>query len=377
MPHPVAAIIIDTGFSQESLADAQVIAFYDLLNGRTAAGAPFLTSEQIRSFAGDPHGHGSEVLGRLRQITKELPLVLIRAFRGGQDSSLIRTGFANGRQVSPGWTEAYIAAVELCQKLGYSTVANCSFGGYTHACDGTGWESFQLGRVTGPGRPGHIVVAAAGPGDGRAAHASWLTFPGEATSIRIFQEGTTTYNFWAGLPAHGQAASKDAPDDWALAVYSYDGVQAVHYGSQIVPNFWNGCRQLTFTVDGAGLFELKLERKPVANGAQGNALQFDCWTLADGSSYFLNHVDPQLIAEPAVFPQVLAVGLSARKYSGRQAAPDEKPEVLLGGSDAISFRIPEVTAAVAALLASDPLLDIKGVRALLGKYPQLERMFLS
>src|SRR5271168_2194811 len=113
MAQQIAYIVIDTGFSAESLSGAPVVGFYDLLTGRTAGGEHCLDHRTLMSFAGDPSGHGSAVLARLRRLAPEAPLVLIRAFDG--DTRLIRTTWEGGRQRSCGWTEAYIWAVQLCQ----------------------------------------------------------------------------------------------------------------------------------------------------------------------------------------------------------------------------------------------------------------------
>lgn len=370
MPNQVAFIVIDTGFSRESLAGANVLGFYDLLEGRTVLGAPWLDEETIQSFAGDPTGHGSVVLQNLRLKQPDAPLVLIRAFE--LDGWLIRTGFENHRQTAAGWTEAYIWAVEQCQKRGLLSVANCSFGGFPHAMDGSGWESVQTGRVTGPGRAGHILIAAAGPGDGRAAHASWTTRSGETTTVSLFQERTSTYNFWAGLPGSFGGAPDSLPPDWVLSVLSNGQVIAQYSAVDVPDNIWNHRRQLTFTIDGGGVFELSLTRKlPAGKSKRSNSVRFDCWALDDDVACFRTRVDAHLICEPAIFPQAIAVGLQDGQYSPKQTFPGEKPEVLLAGAGPISFRLPEVCAAVAELLSADPTLDVAGVRALLGKYPRL------
>ncbi|HMO23098.1 MAG TPA: hypothetical protein PKC98_19220, partial [Candidatus Melainabacteria bacterium] len=83
------------------------------------------------------------------------PVVLVRAYTN--EIRLRRTRFQDGKVVSPGWTAAYSWAVELCRERGYNTVTNCSFGGYTHAMDGSGWEAPSLRQWTGPGKPGHII----------------------------------------------------------------------------------------------------------------------------------------------------------------------------------------------------------------------------
>jgi hypothetical protein len=176
----LCVIVIDSGFSRESMSGLNILAARDLARGTTVMGTPRLNEEQLDSFACDPLNHGSIVLQRLRQQLQEklsaqplaaagVAFILLRVF--GADNSCIRTCWENGKVVSDGWTEAYLWAVELCESSGYASVANCSFGGFVHAVDGTGWEAHQLARVTGPGKSGHVVVAAAGHGDGRAIHA--------------------------------------------------------------------------------------------------------------------------------------------------------------------------------------------------------------
>jgi len=355
-----AFIVIDSGFSRESMSGAaRVLGIRDLGEGRTVSGAPFLDAEELNRFANDPMKHGSIVLERLRALDRDAPLVLIRAH--GPDQTMTRTAWEGGRQIADGWTEAYLWAVELCQKAGLPSVANCSFGGFTHAMDGTGWESFQLGRATGPGRSGHVLVAAAGPGDGRAVHASWVTESGSATTLEVYQKESTRYNLWAGSPGLNA---------WELEVWRGSDLLRRFHGSDIPVNFWNNRQQLTFTLEGAGEFRFRLIRGDVAGGA-ASELRFDCWVVWGGGAYFLNHVDPTLISEPAVFPQVLSVGLRNGSYSPAQCLPGGKPDVLLEGGGPISFRLPEVTAAVAALLSANPGLDIDGVRSLIGKYTSL------
>jgi hypothetical protein len=346
-------IVIDSGFSRESISGlTKVIGTGNLDDALFTVGAPFVDAEELNLFAGDPMKHGSIVLERLRELDPDAPFVLIKAY--GPDLRLIRTGWADGRQMSPGWTEAYLWAVELCRRVGLPSVANCSFGGFTHASDGTGWESFQLGHATGPGRSGHVVVAAAGPGDGRAVHASWMTAAGDSTTVEVYQAETSQYNLWSALPG---------VDGWTLEVRK-DG-QAVGYfqGAAIPVNFWNNRQQLMFTVHGSGHFQFVLRRE----GTAGVANRFDCWVVGGAGAAFLNYVDPTLIAEPAIFPHVLSVGLRHGKYAPDQALPGGKPDVLLDGTGAISFRLPEVTALVARLLSVNPGLDVEAVRALIGK----------
>src|SRR6185503_14783204 len=98
-----AIIIIDSGFNLESLQGAsRVLGICDLNDCKTETGAPFLSQAQLDAFANDPGRHGSIVLENIRALAPDAPLVLIRAI--DPDSGLIRTGWRNGVQVSPGWT---------------------------------------------------------------------------------------------------------------------------------------------------------------------------------------------------------------------------------------------------------------------------------
>jgi len=362
MPRWPALIVIDSGYSQTALerSAARVVGICDVYKWRTASGAPFVDAERLASFAGDPMNHGSIVLEKLATLAPEAPIVLVRAY--GPDVKLIRTTWEEGRQAAPGWTEGYLWAVTLCKGLGLASVANCSFGGFTHAMDGTGWESFQLGQAIGSGKPGHALVAAAGPGDGRATHAAWVTLPGEQCRVEVLQKQTSSYNLWAsGL----------ARQDWLLEVWHGDRLLRSFAGQQVPLNFWNQRQQLTFSIEGSGEILLKLACPAISGHEESAGTRFDCWIEAGAGASFLNHVDPTLIAEPAVFPQVISVGLQSGSYAASQSWPDGKPDVLLPDGGVISFRLPEVTAAVATVLAGEPELDVDGVRARLGKYPRL------
>lgn len=368
-----AVIVIDTGFDQRSISAvaSRVIAIYDLsgLDPVTVTGSP-VTADVLSAFAGDPMQHGSIVLNRLAALLPDAPFVLIRAY--GTDSRTRRTVWsADGKIGSPGWTEAYRWAVQHCRTLGLATVANCSFGGYIHALDGSGWEAFQLAHEVGSGKAGHIVVAAAGPGDGRASHASWLNLPYETVSVNVHQREDTLYNLWEskqmGTPC-------DVAGGWRLDVRR-DGDFMFSVHSDYVPlNPWNGRRQQTFWVGGSGHVSLTLTRLggDTICGDRSCAQRFDCWVTSDGSASFLDHVDTVLVAEPAVFSEVIAVGLTSGSYGPEQAQPGVKPDVLLPGSGPISFRAPELTAAIAVLLRDGhDNLDVNGIRTLLGKFPDV------
>lgn len=353
MENKTALIVIDSGFSVESLEGAdQVIAFIDVVRRRTAVGAPYLKASELGEFANDPGNHGSIVLSRLRNQAPGNPLILIRAI--DPSSGLVRTGWSNGEVTSLGWTEAYLKAVDICRARGLTSVANCSFGGVVHAADGTGWEAHQLLQVTGAGKPGHIVVAAAGAGDGRACHASWVVPAGSAQTVEAFQKATTHYNFWAG-----------GVQDWHLEVFMGNRSVLTCDGRHLPHNFWNNRQQLNFVVEGEGLVTFVVKREDATRNG-GAPLRFDCWVVRD-TAYFHDHVDPTLIVEPAVYPSVIAVGLVDGTYSPSQALPGHKPDVLLKGVGPISFRLPAVTAAVAACLDQNASLDVEGIKKLLGK----------
>lgn len=348
-------IVIDSGFSQESLCDAKVLAVRDLVNHATVIGAPFVAPADLRAFASDPFNHGSVVLTNLRNALPDAPVILIRAI--GSDGKIVRTTWRDGNVVQEGWTEAYLWAVELCARLGMTSVANCSFGGVVHAADGTGWEAHQLARVTGAGKPGHVLVAASGSGDGRAVHAAWQTEPGESKWIVARQTESTTYNFWAGA----------AHQAWWLTVRRNGEVVHVYEGAFLDSNMWNARQQLTIDVEGAGevTFEFALP------AAAKEKLRCDCWVRGEESARFHNYVDAHLVVEPAVFQHVIATGLRSGNYAPNQNQAGAKPDVLVDGNGPISFRTPEVTAAIARLLQARHGLDVDDVRGLLStSYPK-------
>ena len=213
--------------------------------------------------------------------------------------------------------------------------------------DGTGWEAFRLGQHTGPGKGGHIVVAGAGSGDGRAIHASCLGDAGSFTDITARQKGSTTYNLWAGL--QGPASQR-----WKLEVFLNEQKSGYFEGAELAANFWNNRQQLTFTVHGEGDVKFRLHAP--------EATRFDLWINHQDDAIFTSHADPDLIVEPAVFPEVIAVGLAAGRYACDQTEVDAKPEVLLSGSGPVSFRLPEVVSKIAAWLNEEPQLDVEAVR---------------
>jgi hypothetical protein len=334
----VVYIVIDSGFSPESLPpEPQILRTWDL------------TGEGVFN---DPLQHGSVVLSKLRDADPEAKFILIKAY--DSQNNLAQTQFENGQIARPGWTEAYLDSVSIAKQLKLPSVANCSFGEFTHAMDGTGWESFQLSKAIGTDKAGHVVVAAAGSGNGIARHASGTVESNASETVHISQNGEAAFNLWFG---------KDSPRDWNFSVF--DGNRKIYSvdGSQLEPNFWNNRQQLTFRSqmeNAATRFVLS------RNGNDTRPLSFDFY-IKEGPATFRDHVNPTLIAEPAVFPDVVAVGIKNLSYSNDQALAGQKPDVLLPGDGPISFRTPEVTARIGSLLKANPSLDAKQIQALLAK----------
>ncbi|MBX3151904.1 hypothetical protein KF728_17230 [Candidatus Obscuribacterales bacterium] len=367
MRDKTAVIIIDTGFSRSSLqAAGKIIAALDVDTCRVATGtedSPYLTMErnadELGIVARDDLNHGSLVLQSLLGVNPDLPVVLVRAYN--QNVRLVRTVFAHGRQVKPGWTEAYRTAVAICRERGLASVANLSFGGYTHAMDGTGWESHSLAQETGAGKPGHIVLAGAAAGSGAAIHASWSTHPGETTELRAVQGGPTMYNLWCAADAAAPESS-----DWAMEVFLNGHLISREMSDHLAPNLWNNRKQVSINVPGAGqvLFRVSRFFKDGSDfGGVHSNYRFDGWVVqSEADAVFLDHKDVMSIAEPAIFPHVIAVGLKSGEYAENQNEPGAKPEVLIDGAGPISFRLPEVAAQVAQMLNEDPALDVVAVR---------------
>lgn len=338
----VVYIVVDSGFAPESLPPRQnILRTWDL------------TGEGVFN---DPMNHGSVILGKLRDADPNAKFMLIKAYDSG--NNLAQTKFEGGQIARPGWTEAYLEAVALAKQENLPSIANCSFGEFTHAAmDGSGWEAFQLSHAIGKGKPGHIVVAATGPGTGVARHASGLVEAGKSSEVNISQNGEAAFNLWMG---------KDAPKDWTLSVF--EGGRKIHTvdGAKLPENFWNNRQQITFRShiqDAAARFVLS--RK----GSDPRPLQFDFF-VQEGKAKFLDHVNPELISEPAAFPDVVAVGIKGHSYSPLQNNPGHKPNVLLPGEGPVSFRTPEVTHSIGQLLKNNPNLDAAQVQAIIGKFPQ-------
>ncbi len=362
-----AFIVIDSGFERDVIRRANVIGVYDLRTGLQVEGAPLVADDVLNAFAGDPGRHGTIVLEKFLDRIPDAPVILVRAFG---DDGLITTQwggydatFCGGNIVRPGWTEALLWATGICRARSLQSVTNCSFGGFRHAADGTGWEASRLSEAIAGG--GHIIVAAAGAGDGRSAHASWRVPFGGQTQVKIFQRQTATYNLWADV-------RRESGDDrqWSLEVYNQQG-HMVHESDsrQLVSNIWNGKQQLRFQIAGDGEFTLVVRNRSTTGGEDAEPIAWHCWSQDSEHAYFLSHVDPLLVVEPAVFPDVIAVGLQHGTYNPRQAEVGQKPDVLVPGDGPISFRAPELAALVATMLEAEPGLGVQLVRDRLGKYP--------
>lgn len=368
-----AVIVIDSGFSQDVVAQVKnLIGFYDLNSGIAVTGAPLIKGDQaqfvLQNLCRDPLDHGSIVLRGLLLRKPDCAFVLVRAFDDA--GALQRTGWSNGRVVSDGWVEAYLWARQLCASRGFTSVANLSFGGYSHAQDGSGWESFKLASVVGSGQPagsadensagqnlaGHVLVAATGPGDGRGIHCSFAA--SENTVVHGFQGSTSVYNLWVDR----NVSSNAEHCHWQLLVKINGREVSQHQGHLIPRNIWNDRQQLTFVLEGEGNFEFSITPASASGDAVLASTRFDIFVAQGEDACFFDHVDADAVSEPACLSQVIAVGLQAGSYGNCTVNGIAKPEVKLAGGGPISFRIAEVTALVAGLLEANPTLDIAQVR---------------
>lgn len=355
MKKSCAYIVIDSGFSAEVLSRTKkVLAAWDLVSQQkfVPQDKAYLSKSQLESFAGDPMGHGSIVLERFLRQRPEAKFILVKAF---ENRSACRTRWQSGEIARAGWTESYVWAAELAEKLGMVSVANCSFGGYFHAVDGSGWEAHQLAKCTGAGKPGHLLAAAAGPGDARPVHARMKLLAFENKTIICDQHEDSDYNLWFAL----RQGSNEAL--WSMEARLNGQLVFASSSGQVPENFWNKKRQLTFRIPGRGRVELDFRR----HDAGAKALSVDAWCETVS---FRNWVSAELVGEPACFEQTIAVGLAASSYSCLQEKEGTKPEVLLSGGDQISFRLPEVCVYLGELLEKNPELDLPGVRQKLNKF---------
>ena len=385
-----AVIIIDTGFELGSILKVtKLLGVYDLPANRAVVGTPYISRERnwddLVRFARDPMRHGTLVLENLLAADSTLPVILIRAY--GDEGKLLRSEWSGGFVSREGRTEALKWAIDLCKRRGLTSVTNCSFGGYTHAMDGTGWEAHCISQLTGDENPGHVVVAGAGAGVASPIRATFEVGVGECVDVQAEQNERSVYNFWCNRivsPPGTANASKD--EEWILEVYRNGDLLKRYLSTDIVPNLWNGRRQVTFSVDGPGSISLKVSRfwesrETPENESEGitiggvaslvpERLSFDCWIDHQSAGSFLNHVNFDLVAEPAVFHDVVAVGLEGGVYSPSQEEEGCKPDSLLAGSGPISFRLPSVVARIAGWLRDDPLLTVSEVKEKLGKHPE-------
>ena len=129
-----------------------------------------------------------------------------------------------------------------------------------------------------------------------------------------------------------------------------------------------GMEVLVFHATGTGG---KTMEALIADGLVTAVLDITTTELADelAGGVFSAGPDRLTIAGRRGIPQVISVGLIAGAYAPDQALPGGKPDVLLPGGGAISFRLPEVVAQAARLLAAEPGLDVDGVRRRIGKFP--------
>ena len=200
------------------------------------------------------------------------------------------------------------------------------------------------------------MVAAAGAGNGAARRASGKVQADSTTEIGIYQNGEAAYNLWM---------SADTPADWNLSLYQGDHCFYNVDGTNIARNFWNNRQQVTFKSSIAGDGRLVLSH----GKSNPRPLSFDCW-VQEGQASFLDHINPELVSEPAVFPDVVSVGIKDLSYSPFQNEAGHKPDVLIPGVGPVSFRTPEVTLAVGRMLKENPQLDCRQIQKLLGKHPE-------
>ncbi len=355
-------IIIDSGFSLEVMQKCRVIAAWDLSDDRKFESDDYLTPAQIEEYAGDFMGHGTIVLERLLRIVPNAQVILISAFA---ELGARRTMWDEGEIVHPGWSEGYVWAAETARLRKMTSVANCSFGGFWHACDGTGWEAAQLGRYSGPGKSGHVVVAAAGMGDARPIHGRLCLLGNESKTFVTDQDGDVEYNFWVGL---GQESARTC--GWAMEAWKDGNCVFASDSDETPTNMWNGRQQMKCKIYGPGRVQFEWRRTDA--NPKIPFLKIDLWAEA---ARLRNWINAEMVGEPACFSSVIAVGLEASTYCPTQRALDSKPDMLLPGGDQLSFRLPEVVAAIGALLNEDPSLDLTQVKAKLGKFPEPEKFY--
>ena len=367
MSLPTAAIVFDSGFSQEALSKVQHIAgYFDLITGFQLLGEPFLSEEQRAQItparAQDPFKHGTVILDTFSEKIPDVPVYLGRVV--SPTNNVLRTVWEQGEIVQLGWTEAHQLCVQHAEKHGLQTVGSFSWGGYESAMDDTGWERFVLGKSIGAGKIGHALVAAAGEGTPKSSggnksrHASWTLNRQQETVVRVFQSSTAEYNLWAKDLVFGHAT--DASRNWRLSICLDGRLVQEHNGAFLGDNPWNNKQQLSFAVVGRGNVEFRLSLEGDGQTA------FNCW-IKDGAADFKDHQDHVEVIEPAIFSNVIAVGLSNADYSTGQGQPGCKPEIILEDDEPhrmLSFHVPDVAIRAIALMREKPL-DCDQLRAAL------------
>ncbi|HEY9760186.1 MAG TPA: hypothetical protein V6C97_33830 [Oculatellaceae cyanobacterium] len=367
MSFSTAAVIFDSGFSQESLSKVTKIAgFVDLITGFMVLGDPFLSDEQraqiLPARSQDPFNHGTVILNTFTEKTPNTPVYLGRVV--SPTNNVLRTVWRQQRIARSGWTEAHQLCVQHATRYGLQTVSSFSWGGYESAMDDTGWERYCLGKLVGPGKKGHAVIAAAGEGtpkssDGsKSRHASWSLGSHQKVSVQVFQATTSEYNVWVKDSELGH--STDRSRNWSFTVW-LDGQLVQSYdGTKLGDNFWNNKQQLSFAVVGRGHVEFQCTSKVESASA------FDCW-IKDGSADFMDHHDSVEVIEPAIFSNVIAVGLDNVNYSPAQGEIGGKPEIIVADDEPhrmLSFHVPDVAIQAIAIM-NEAALDCEDLRKLL------------
>ncbi len=362
-----AAVIFDSGFSAEVLSKARHIAGYiDLISDFSIFGGPFLTADEraqiTPSRAQDPFNHGTVILETFCNIAEDVPVYLGRVV--SPTNNVLRTVWNQGKVIRSGWTEAHRLCVQHANKHNLQTVGSFSWGGFESAMDDTGWERFVLGQSVGAGLKGHAVIAAAGEGTPKSSggnkcrHASWNLDGRNETVVRVFQSSTAEYNLWAKDRILNR--STDASRKWRLTITLDGRLVQEHQGIYLGDNLWNSKQNLGFAVVGRGHVEFRFALEGEGQTA------FDCW-IKDGAADVLDHHDRVEVIEPAIFSNVIAVGLDNADYSPEQGKPGCKPEIILADDEPhrmLSFHVPHVAIKAVSLMQQAEL-DCHELRALL------------
>lgn len=137
------------------------------------------------------------------------------------------------------------------------------------------------------------------------------------------------------------------------------------HGMQTVASLsWGGYRSVS---DSVSTWEHSELSKLVGAGKKGHVVVAAAGTGSKRGDDESNHADCGNIVEPAVFPEVIAVGLSCFSYASPEAAQGDKPEVILADDEPhrmLSFHVPD--AAIRAItLLQEKALDCVELQALL------------